>query len=206
MIELYGVALSRAFRCLWMLEELGVPYRHVPVHFRDDSKTQEYLALNPNGRVPCLKDGDLVLFESLAINLYLCRKYGPAFMPDGGLEGEAKAFQWTLWATNELDGHLGALNRQRVHLGPEERDPDAVALAEAALERPMRVLDDALAGREYLVGDRFSVADLNVASVLATAITAQYGFRERENVSAWFGRCFARDAARRVGALARAGR
>jgi glutathione S-transferase len=202
MIELHGMAMSRAFRCLWMLEEIGLEYRHVPVHFRSESKTPEYLALNPNGRVPCLKDGDLVLFESLAINLYLCRKYGPHLMPVGGIDDEARVLQWTLWATNELDSHLGALNRQRVHLPPEERSPDVVVAIEAALAAPMRVLDDALSNREYLVGDRFSVADLNVASVLATAITAQYKFRDRANVSTWFSRCFARDAAKRVTAMA----
>ena len=75
MIKLYGVPLSRAFRSLWALEEIGVEYENVPVNFVDDAKKPQYLAINPNGRIPALVDGDLTLFESMAINLYLARKY-----------------------------------------------------------------------------------------------------------------------------------
>jgi glutathione S-transferase len=78
MIKLYGVTASRASRSLWALEEVGVNYEQVPVHFLADTKKPEYLAINPNGRIPALVDGDFKLFESMAINLYLAKKY------DGG--------------------------------------------------------------------------------------------------------------------------
>jgi glutathione S-transferase len=79
MLELYGNARSRAMRCLWMLEEVGQPYRLVEKSVRaDDLQTAEYLALNPNARIPTLVDGGRVLWESMAINLYLALKYdGP---------------------------------------------------------------------------------------------------------------------------------
>ena len=62
-------------RSLWALEELGIPYEHVPTDFASDAKKPDFLAINPNGRVPALVDGDVTLFESMAINLYLARKY-----------------------------------------------------------------------------------------------------------------------------------
>ena len=72
MIVLYGIARSRAQRNIWMLEELGQPYRLESVTYSDGGNlTPEYLAVNPNGKIPALRDGELVLWESLAINLYL---------------------------------------------------------------------------------------------------------------------------------------
>ena len=79
MLRLYGNAKSRASRCLWMLEEMGVPYELVEKSTRaEDLQSDEYLRLNPNARIPTLVDGEVVLWESMAINLYLAQKYeGP---------------------------------------------------------------------------------------------------------------------------------
>ena len=73
--------MSRAMRVVWALEEVGQPYELVSTHFLTDAHSPEFLKINPNGRIPALQDGDLVLFESLAINLYLARKYGSAIWP-----------------------------------------------------------------------------------------------------------------------------
>ena len=86
--RLYGLAASRAFRSVWAMEEVGVEYEHVPTHFGAEAKTPEYLAVNPNGRVPALVDGDLVLFESMAINLYLAERYGEGLCPDSAEAGQ----------------------------------------------------------------------------------------------------------------------
>ncbi len=76
MIRLYGSAKSRAIYCLWLLEELNVTYEHLPIGFgKDDLKAPDFLAVNPNGKIPALQDGDVTLFESMAINLYLAQKY-----------------------------------------------------------------------------------------------------------------------------------
>ena len=75
-LRIYGVARTRAFRALWIAEELGLPYVHVPVEIGGaGARTPEFLALNPNGRLPLIADGDFVLSESLAITLYLAKKY-----------------------------------------------------------------------------------------------------------------------------------
>ena len=120
MITIYGVAPSRTARCLWLLEEMGLEYDRELVHWDDDgAKRAAYLELNPNGRVPCLVDGDLVLFESLAINLYLVRRYGGPLALDS-IEDEARALQWSFWATNEIDPLLSVLTNERAYNKPDD--------------------------------------------------------------------------------------
>src|SRR2546423_1701432 len=78
MLKLYGNLRSRATRCIWMLEEMGEPYEMIETSVRsDDLQNSAYLRLNPNARIPTLVDGDTVLWESMAINLYLAQKPGP---------------------------------------------------------------------------------------------------------------------------------
>lgn len=96
MIKVYGVPMSRAMRVLWALEEVGTPYELVSTHFLTDAHAPEFLTINPNGRIPAMQDGDVTLFESLAINLYLARKYGPALWPKT-VADEGRAYQWSLW-------------------------------------------------------------------------------------------------------------
>ena len=207
MIEIYGVARSRAFRCLWALQELGLAYEHHSIDWTTDAKQPEYTKLNPNARVPCLRDGELVLFESLAINLYLGRRYGLGTLMPTDIQQEARVLQWTLWSTNEVEPHLSTVNHHRTNLPEAERDPAIAAAAEAKLAAPLAVLDAALAADGgYLLGADFTLADLNVASVLSTAIVARFDLRPYPNVSAWFGRCFQREAAQRVIGIFRSGK
>ena len=96
-IKIYGVVATRTARCLWMLEEVGQPYELVEVQPRtEQADSPEFRAVNPNGRVPALVDGDTVLWESMAINLYLAEKYGGAMMP-ATVEGRGLACQWSFW-------------------------------------------------------------------------------------------------------------
>jgi len=82
MIKLYGVPQAPAMRALWMLDELGLPYENVKVNFATgDTRKPEYLRINPNGHIPALQDGDLIIWESMAINLYLARKYDKGLWP-----------------------------------------------------------------------------------------------------------------------------
>src|SRR6476646_11145065 len=103
MLQLYWNSRSRAMRCLWMLEEMGKPYQLIEKSTRpDDLQNAEYLRLNPNARIPTLVDGDLVLWESLAINLYLAQRYeGP--MHWSGPEVLGLAAQWSFWAMLETE-------------------------------------------------------------------------------------------------------
>ena len=113
MLQLYGNSRSRAMRCLWMLEEMGKPYQLIEKSTRaDDLQSAEYLRLNPNARIPTLVDGDLVLWESMAINLYLAQKYeGPMHCAEPEVLGLAT--QWSFWAMLETEALLLDLLQHR---------------------------------------------------------------------------------------------
>src|SRR5215510_3187789 len=165
-LRIYGIARTRAFRALWVAKELGIDYEHFPIEIGDaGARTPEFLAINPNGRLPVIVDGDFVLFESLAITLYLARKHSTGRLYPGTVEGEARAWQWSLWAVNEVDRGVNIWSLHAVRLPPAERDAAKRAEALKVIERPFQVLDQAVTGRNYLVGDDFTVADLNVAAV-----------------------------------------
>ncbi|MGA1677686.1 MAG: glutathione S-transferase N-terminal domain-containing protein, partial [Pseudomonadales bacterium] len=80
-LTVYGQSQSRAVRALWMVEELGVPFTHVPTRFADEAKSTAFRAVNPNGRVPTIDDDGFVVFESMAINLYLAKRFGGPLAP-----------------------------------------------------------------------------------------------------------------------------
>ncbi|MEE9281149.1 MAG: glutathione S-transferase family protein [Myxococcota bacterium] len=200
-MKLYGVAQSRAQRSLWMLEELGIDYEHEKTHFATDAKQPEYLEnINPNGKVPALVDGDLVLWESMAINLYLARKYDGGLLPKS-LEDQARAVQWSFWGMTEIEPSLIEVLMNRRFLPEDQRDAAKADAAEAALAKPLAVLNEALVGEAYLLGSSFSVADLNVASVLSWALFLGVELSQVPEVQRWLGACTSRPAAERASAL-----
>ena len=133
MIKLYGVPRSRALRSLWMLEELALPYENVKITPASDTRTAEFLRLNPNGHVPVLQEDGLTLCESMAINLYLARKYDKGLWPKT-VEDEGRVFQWSMWAMTELEDPIITALRNRVLLPQEQRDAQK---AEDALDLGM---------------------------------------------------------------------
>src|SRR5215467_6349294 len=162
-LRIYGIARTRAFRALWMAEELGLDYEHVPIEVGPaGARKPEYLAINPNGRLPAIEDDGFILWESLAITLYLAKKHSTGRLYPATLEGEAKAWQWSLWSVQEVDRGVNIWSLHAVRLPPAERDRARREEALRVLEAPFRVLDGALAERPYLLGEDFSVADLNV--------------------------------------------
>lgn len=203
-LTLYGVSQSRASRCLWALEETGLAYEQVKTHMRDDTKSAEYLAINPNGRVPALVDGDLTLCESLAINGYIAKKAGGDLAPRD-LAEDALQSQWTLWAMTETEKPLLRGLFHSLGIMGYDKDPAVVAECMTELERPLKVLDGALAGRDWLMGGRFTIADLNVASVLSWAKTGRLDLSPYPNVVRWLDACLGRPAYGRVKDMMRAG-
>ena len=197
MITLYGMTRSRALRSLWMLEELGIPYQREKVR----PHSPEIFAVNPNGKLPALTDGDLVLFESLAINLYLAETYGDA--SHGSLwpaspADRARAVQWSLWALGELDNKLYRLLVNRVLAPEEERDENEAKASEESLQRPFSVLETVLEDRPYLLGGDFSVADLNVASVAGWAKLGRMDLGFAPKAGEWLRKCVERPAQKRA--------
>jgi glutathione S-transferase len=197
-LRIYGIARTRAFRALWMAEELGLDYEHVPIEIGPaGARKPDYLTINPNGRLPAIEDDGFALWESLAITLYLAKKHGRLYPTT--LESEAKAWQWSLWAVQEVDRGVNIWSLHAVRLPPQERDPQRRAEALKVLEAPFKVLDRALAGRPYLLGEEFTVADLNVAAVISRAIDMDLSATPR--LAQWLERCLERAAARSALAL-----
>ena len=199
--KLYGISGSRALRAIWGIEETGIDYEHVAVTFGADSKAGDYLSVNPNGRIPALVDGDLHLFESMAINLYLAKKYAPTLYPASPAD-EARAMQWSVWAISEIEPLQMQIVVQKLFTPEDKRNQKVIDYATSSLQRPLKVLDAALAGRDWLIGQAFSVADLNVASVMHLMKMIRFTYAEHANVQRWADACYARPALAR--ALARA--
>jgi glutathione S-transferase len=197
MIKVYGVPMSRAMRVLWALEEVGAPYELIATNFVDDAHRPEYLKINPNGRIPALQDGDVTLFESLAINLYLARKYGQAIWPKT-VADEGRAYQWSIWAMTELEEPIITALMHRAFLPEAQREAKKGDEAAVRFTKPLAVLDGALAGRQYLAGTDFTIADLNVASVLSIAPMAGLDLAPAPRAAAWLARCAARPALARA--------
>ncbi len=189
MVTLYGASRSRAFRCLWLLEELAIPYEHVPLRW-DTGETRQpaFLAINPNGHVPVLVDGETRVWESLAINHYLVEKHAGPLAPDGPDE-TGLAYRWSFWAMAELEGPIDAVARH------------GAVLAEDWADAPLAVLDGALADRDWLLGERFSVADLNVAVMFWRPVLAKVGRSTWPRLERWLAACRARPALARVAEL-----
>ncbi len=196
---IYGVSGSRAIRSLWAIEEVGLEYTHVATHFFKDSKTDDYLSVNPNGRIPALVDGDVTLFESMAINLYLTKKYAPALYPVS--EGEqAKAIQWSVWAISEIEPQQMQIVIQKI-FNRDNIDQSTIDSATGNLQRPLAVLNEHLADREYLLGDSFTVADLNVSGVMLLMQMIEFDLSAYPNINNWTERCYSRDALKRAQSL-----
>ena len=205
MLTIYGVYRSRASRNIWLAGELGIPFKHVPVMqlYRLTSpeaakgvlhtKSLEFLKVNPNGHVPSIDDDGLVLHESLAINLYLAKKHGGPLAP-ANLAEEGLMTMWALWAANEVEPHSLAVLNHRVAKPPAERDPKIAQAAIEALRAPFAVLDKALAATGFIVGGRFTVADINTAEVVRYALAAPELFEAAPRVKAWLAGCHARPA------------
>ena len=190
-LTIYGSPRSRTMRVLWMAEEVALAYEHVPVAWSDPwLKSPEFLRINPAGAIPAIVDDGFALSESLAINLYLAKKFGrERGLASSSIESDASALRWTLWAQGHLEPWV-----QRDATLAEAR----AALADHALPwiaRQLRVLDAELARDGWLGGARFTVADLNVAGVLSPTRSAQLDLSKTLHVRNWLARCYARPAA-----------
>ena len=200
MSTIYGVYRSRASRNYWLLEELGIPFKSVPVIQKGrvakpdapdaplHSRSPAFLEINPNGHIPSMDDEGLILQESLAINLYLAKKHGGPLAPASMAE-DGQMTMWSLWAVTEVEGHALKVMQNRTG------NPPLAADGVEALRAPFAVLDKHLAvNGGWLVGQRFTVADINLAECVRYAQVATELFDAAPNVKAWLAACHARSA------------
>jgi glutathione S-transferase len=209
MLTIYGVYRSRASRPIWLAHEIGLSFRHVPVMqaYRLsapdapdaplNTRSPAFLRINPNGHIPTIDDDGLVLHESLAIVLYLAKRYGGVLGPADVAE-DGQMGMWALWAATEAEPHSIQVLYHRLSYPPAERDPRRAQAAVDALRRPFAVLDQALAGTGFLVGGRFTVADIAVAEVVRYAMPAPELFEATPALRGWLESCHARPAFKRM--------
>jgi glutathione S-transferase len=205
MLTIYGIYRSRASRPIWLAHEIGLSFRHVPVMqaYRLsapdapdaplNTRSPAFLRINPNGHIPTIDDDGLVLHESLAIDLYLAKRYGGVLGPADVAE-DGQMGMWALWAATEAEPHSIQVLYHRLSYPPAERDPQRAQAAVDALRRPFAVLDQALAGTGFLVGGRFTVADIAVAEVVRYAMPAPELFEATPALRGWLESCHARPA------------
>jgi glutathione S-transferase len=150
--------------------------------------------------VPVLDDDGFILWESMAINLYLAEKYGKNGLWPASVADRGTTNQWSFWAMTEVEPHLIVLLINRLIAPAGQRDEKAAAAAEAALKAPFKVLDDYMKGREYILGNQFTVADLNVASVLGIANLVKLDLSAIPIARAYLEKCLSRPANQKASA------
>lgn len=210
MLEIYGVYLSRASRIYWMAEELGLSFKAIKVTqarylsdpFAPDApfntRSPEFLAINPAAQIPVINDDGLVLTESLACTLYLARKHGGP-LAARTLAEDGQILQWTLWAATEVEPNaVQIVLTHDAGLQYSEGGRRTIAVASRLLKPSLETLEAHLAAHDYLVGDRFTVADLNVAEVIRYAMGEDKLFEDKKAIRDWYQRCHDRPAFQRM--------
>ena len=197
----YYAPMSTAVVCHWALEELGVPYEKVKLAFNTGDLTQpDFLAVNPNGKVPALVHDGASIFESAAINIYLGETFGVEkglFPAPGPQRGEA--LKWIVWANVTLGGSLARFQLNTSERIPKEQHNDkAAAAAKVDVEKHLGVLDGVLQGKKFLLGDTFSLADLHLSAFAGYVGSCGFDIARWPALGAWMKTCTSRAAYGRV--------
>ncbi len=205
-LKIYGIAASRTSRPLWVAQELGLDYEHIPqVYEGGATHTPEFLALNPNGHIPVIDDDGIIVWESMACALYLAERYqaadGSSLAAQNHAE-RAEILRWTFWTVTECEKDALSFLMHRVAMAEERRKPELALQADRRLAPVLQVLEQHLQGRSYITGERFTVADICVASVLAWVQRAD-AMAACPRVADWLQRCTARPAQLQVRVMAR---
>jgi glutathione S-transferase len=197
----YYSPMSSATRIHWAIEELGIPYEKKRVDLAAGAqKSPEYLALNPNGKVPLIVDDGQAIFESLAILLHLADRYvkdGLLYPTPGPARSEV--LKWMCWGSVSLVECAARILRNTSDRFPEaERNAAQAASARKEIVEMLGILEHALEGREYLVGDHFTYADLAIAAYMPFLGRLGVDTNAMKNINAWVGRCMTRPALARA--------
>jgi glutathione S-transferase len=194
MIRLYGTPNSRVFRCIWVCEELGIPYEVIPVSYQGESRKPEFLRINPNGHIPAMNDNGLILWESMAINLYLADRYGDGRLLPRDHVVRGQVYQWTLWAACEIEGSVDVSAKLGMRMRPDW------------LEDRLHIIRSTLGDGDWLCGSDFTLADLHVAAMLTRPAVPWARVKgNHSRVAAWFERCVDRPSFERTDVVRRDG-
>ena len=197
-LKIYGTAASRAARPLWVAHELGLVYEHIALPYVGGAtRTPEFLAINPNGRIPVVEDDWVLVWESMACALYLAERFKPEGAPSLAANNHAEMaeiLRWSFWVVTECEKDALTYLMHRVIMPAERRKPQLADEAQRRLLTPLRVLNQHLKTNRYLAGERFTVADICVACVVAWVQDATVLMTQCPEVEAWLQLCISRPA------------
>jgi glutathione S-transferase len=195
-MKLYHCAKTRSIRVLWLLEELGLEYDLEVLPF--DAKAlqaPDYLKISPLGKVPVLVDDAVTMVESVAIVQYLLNRYGNGRLePDRAGPEYGTFLQWLHFGESTMMGPISQVFQHTYFLPEDKRDPDVVTQSKRTFQAYAAVLDRALAGHDYLVGDEFSAADIVVGYTLFLAALAKILPANAKHLNAYYERLRQRPA------------
>lgn len=199
-MKLYGFPMSpNVKRAQITLEEAGATYELVPVDLtQGEHKQPAYLALNPNGRVPTLVDGELVLWESHAICEYVAAKYPTAKLGGQSPEEIGSIAKWTYANAAHFGPAFAGIFAHTIRLPEEQRIPRIAENGRAEATRMLGILNDALAGKRHLVGERLTIADISFAPSLSFAPMLGFDLGMWPNVASWLAALKERPAVKKV--------
>ncbi len=167
-----------------MLHELGVKYEVMPVDLRaGEHKQESFLKLNPTGQVPVLENDGFVLSESMAINHYLGEKFGPGLLGET-VEDRAQAWKWSIWSYLNIQKHFGTIYFQ-TNFAPE-KDQSLIDKATQEISPYLAILDKHLSVHTHLIGEKFSVADINAGVAVGYGVGVRFDLSSFPNISRWY--------------------
>ncbi len=206
-LQLYSLNTPNGVKVSIMLEELGLPYEpHLVDIMKDESWTPEFLSLNPNGKIPAIIDPDgpggkpLALFESGAILVYLAEKTGQLIPTD--IAGRYETLQWVMFQMGGMGPIFGQVGYFNKFAGKAIEDKRPLERYVAESKRVLGVIDTRLEGREWIMGDQYTIADIAMLGWVRNLIgfyeaRELVGFDQLKNVPGWLERGLARPAVQR---------
>ncbi|MEM9715471.1 MAG: glutathione binding-like protein [Pseudomonadota bacterium] len=200
-IHLYTAATMNGYKPVIFLEEAGVPYDLTFVNFaKQEQKAPDYLALNPNGRIPTIVDrsnGDFAVFESGAILWYLAEKYG-AFLPSDP-KAKSETLQWLMFQMGGIGPMMGqAMYFQRIAAPNGQEEPFSIKRYTDETRRLLGVLNTRLEGRDWLAAGEYTIADMATYPWARAYPWANVSVNELPHLKAWFDRIDARPAVQKA--------
>jgi len=191
MMKLWGRNTSvNVQKVLWALDELGLAYERIDAGGAFGGlDTPEYARLNPNRKIPVLEDGDFSIWESGAIVRYLAEAYGAGMLSPADLKSRALATQWCNWCLGSVYVDFIVHTFQPlIRVTAAERDTRSLAAAAERVGKAFQILDQALAGHDFIVGDALSFADIEIGSLMHRYYTLPIDRPALPSVEAWYGR------------------
>ena len=196
-LQIWGrISSINVKKVVWAAQELDLDFdRHEAGGVHGVVKTPEYVALNPNSQIPVMEDADYVLWESNVITRYLCAKHSPGNLYPTDLQERFDAERWMEWQQTMVNPASRNGFWHLIRLPADQRDPALIAQSNAAVELLMAMLDAHLATHSFMVGERFTMADIPLGCEVQRWFSLPQTREKRPNIERWFATLLARPAA-----------